>query len=162
MADIQTVNIDKDPETQIIIGHAGFIKTVEDLYEAMMESSPGVKFGLAFVEASGACLIRSEGNDPKLKELAQSNAIRVGAGHTFVVLFKNAYPINVNNAIKDVSEVVRIYCSTANPVQVLVTETDQGRAILGIVDGYKPRGIEQEGDKEKRKKLLRDLGYKVQ
>lgn len=154
--------MEKDLETQIIVGHAGFIKTVEDLYETMITSAPGIKFGLGFVEASGACLVRSEGNDETLRQKAELNALDIGAGHTFVIMFKGAYPINVNNAIKNVSEVVGLYCSTANPVQVLVAETDQGRSVVGIVDGYKPKGIEGNEDKAKRKKLVRDLGYKVQ
>jgi uncharacterized protein len=162
MIDIKIVAMDKDLETQIVVGHAGFIKTVEDLYETMITSAPGIKFGLGFVEASGACLVRSEGNDESLRKKAELNALNIGAGHTFVIMFKNAYPINVNNAIKDVSEVVRIYCSTANPVQVLVAETEQGRSVVGVVDGYKPKGVEEKADKAKRKKLLRDLGYKVQ
>ena len=162
MLDIKTVNIDKDLETQIVIGHAGFIKTAEDLYETMITSAPGIKFGIGFVEASGACLVRSEGNDDALRQRAELNALNIGAGHVFVIMFKNAYPINVNNALKDVSEVVSIYCSTANPVQVLVAETDQGRGVIGIVDGYRPKGVETNEDKAKRKKLVRDLGYKVQ
>ncbi len=112
MVDIKVVNIEKDLETQVIVGHAGFIKTVEDLYETMITSSPGIKFGIGFVEASGACLVRSEGNDKDLIESAEENASDIGAGHTFVILFKNAYPINVNNAVKNVSEVVALYCST--------------------------------------------------
>ncbi len=162
MVDIKVVDMEKDLETQIIVGHAGFIKTVEDLYEAMITSSPGIKFGIAFVEASGACLVRSEGNDKALVQSAEENAADIGAGHTFVIMFKNAYPINVNNAIKVVSEVVEIHCSTANPVQVLVTETNQGRSVIGVVDGFKAKGIEGQKDKQKRKKLLRDLGYKVE
>ncbi len=162
MIDIKIVPMEKDLETQIVVGHAGFIKTVEDLYETMITSAPGIKFGLGFVEASGACLVRSEGNDKSLRLRAEHNALKIGAGHTFVIMFKNAYPINVHNAIKGVSEVVNIYCSTANPVQIVVTETDQGRGVIGIVDGYKSKGIETEKDKARRKKLVRDLGYKVQ
>lgn len=162
MVEIKIVNMDKDLETQIIIGHAGFIKTVEDLYETMITSAPGIKFGIGFVEASGALLVRSEGNDDSLRQRAEMNALNIGAGHTFVILFKGAYPINVNNSIKGVSEVVGMYCSTANPVQVLVVETEQGKSVVGIVDGYKPKGVEVKEDKEKRKKLVRDLGYKVQ
>lgn len=162
MVDIKIVNIEKDLETQVIVGHAGFIKTVEDLYETMITAAPGIKFGIGFVEASGACLVRGEGNDDALRQRAEINALNIGAGHTFVILFKNAYPINVNNSIKSVSEVVGMYCSTANPVEVLVAETDQGKSVVGIVDGYKPKGVEAKEDKEKRKKLVRDLGYKVQ
>ncbi len=159
--DIKIVDMRKDADVQVIVGHAGFIKSVEDIYEALVGSSPGIKFGLAFVEASGPCLVRSEGNDAGLKALAEQNATEIGAGHTFVVLFKGAYPINVNNAIKAVPEVVRIYCSTANPVQVLVAATEQGMGVLGVVDGSSSKGVESEDDKSKRKKLLRDLGYKM-
>ncbi len=160
--EVNVVDMEKDAETQIIVGHACFIKTVEDLYETIMTSAPGIKFGRGFVEASGACLVRSEGNDEELRKRAELNALNIGAGHTFVIMFKNAYPINVNNAVKNVSEVVSIHCSTANPVQVLVMETEQGRGVAGVIDGYKPKGVETQEDKAKRKKLLRDLGYKVQ
>lgn len=159
--EIDTVAIEKDAETQVMIGHAGFIKTVEDIYEAIVGSVPGIKFGMAFAEASGPCLVRSEGNDAVLKKLAEKNVMAIGSGHTFIVLFKSGYPINVNNAIKDVSEVVNIYCSTANPVQVVVATTDQGGSIIGVVDGSEPKGIETEDDRSKRKKLLRDIGYKM-
>lgn len=159
--EMKSVEMKKDADTQIMIGHSAFIKTVEDLYEAMVTSSPGIKFGLAFVEASGPCLIRSEGNDPELRKLAEENAKEIGAGHTFVIMFKNAYPINVNNAIKNVHEVVNIYCSTANQVQVLVAETGLGRGITGVVDGNSPKGVESDEDRQKRKKFLRDLGYKM-
>ncbi len=162
MVDIKIVAMEKDLETQIVVGHAGFIKTVEDLYETMITSVPGIKFGIGFVEASGACLVRSEGNDEDLRKRAEINALNIGAGHTFVIMFKNAYPINVNNAIKGVPEVVSTYCSTANPIQILVVETEQGRSVVGIVDGYKPKGVEGKEEKEKRKKIVRDLGYKVQ
>ncbi len=161
MADLRIVKIEKGAEIQVIIGHAGFIKTVEDLYEAMVSSAPGIKFGIGFVEASGACIVRSEGNDDKLRQEAESNAAKIGAGHTFVIFFTGAYPINVNNAVKGVSEVVSIYCSTANPVQVITTETDQGIGVLGIVDGAKPKATETAKDRETRMKLVRDMGYKV-
>ena len=161
MLEIKPVDIKKDAESQVVIGHAGFIKSVEDIYEALVGSTPGIKFGLAFIEASGPCLVRSEGNDRHLKELAEQNAIAIGAGHTFIVIFNNAYPINVNNALKAVPEVVRIYCSTANPVQVLVAATSQGAGIVGVVDGSSAKGAESEEDKAKRKKLLRDIGYKM-
>ncbi len=161
MLDTEVIKIEKDPETQLVLGHAGFIKTAEDLYEAMANAVPGVKFGIAFAEASGPCLVRSEGNDAELQRLAESNLLRIGAGHSFIILFKNAYPINVVNALKGVNEVVRIYCATANPVEVIVAKTDQGRAILGVVDGFASKGTESEEDKSKRRKLVRDLGYKL-
>ena len=153
--------MEKDGESQIMIGHAGFIKTVEDLYEALIGAVPGIKFGLAFAEASGLCLVRSEGNDLELKRLAEKNALEIGAGHVFLILFKSAYPINVNNAIKNVSEVLSIYCSTANPVQVVVADTGRGRSVIGIVDGSAPKGIEGDDDRAGRKKFLRDMGYKM-
>jgi adenosine/AMP kinase len=161
MVEVKSVKIEKEEEMQIMIGHAGFIKTVEDIYEAIVGSVPGIRFGLAFSEASGPCLVRSEGNDNKLKELAERNALAIGAGHTFVVIFKSAYPINVNNAVKSVPEVVSIYCSTANSVEVIVGQTGQGRSILGITDGFPPKGTESDEERLKRKKFLRELGYKM-
>ncbi|MEM0159280.1 MAG: adenosine-specific kinase [Candidatus Micrarchaeaceae archaeon] len=158
---IKAIEIRKDKETQVIIGHAGFIKTAEDLYEAMSGAVPGIKFGVAFVEASGPCLVRSEGNDNELVSSAEKNAKAIGAGHTFIMLFKNAYPINVLNSIKSVSEVSSIYCATSNPVKVLVADLGDGAAVLGVVDGHKAKGIEGPADKSKRRKLLRDIGYKL-
>lgn len=159
--EIRPIDMKKDADAQIVIGHAGFIKSVEDIYEALVGSAPGIKFGIAFIEASGPCLVRSEGNDSHLKALAEQNATAIGAGHTFIAIFNNAYPINVNNALKAVPEVVSIYCSTANPVQVLVSETNQGAGIVGIVDGSPAKGVESDEDRDKRKKLLRDIGYKM-
>lgn len=161
MGEIEVVQIDKDPDTQVIIGQAGFIKTAEDLYEAMVNSVPGVKFGIAFAEASGPCLIRSEGNDDALKKKAEENMTKIGAGHVFVILFKNAYPINVLNYVKNVNEVARIFCATANPVQALVAYSDQGRGVVGVIDGSSPKGVEGDEDRAKRKKFLRDIGYKM-
>ncbi len=161
MVEIKIVNIDSGVGNQIIIGQAGFIKTVEDLYEALMGASTVIKFGLAFSEASGPCLIRTEGNDVELQGIAERNAIEIGCGHTFIIIFKNAFPINVNNAVKVVPEVVNIFCSTANAVQVVVAETEQGRGVLGVIDGYLPKGTETMDDRSKRKKFLRDLGYKM-
>lgn len=160
MMDLECISISKDENTQIIIGHAGFIKAVEDLYEAMVNAVPNVKFGLAFAEASGPCLVRSDGNDDQLKKLAEENMLRIAAGHTFLILFKEAYPINISNSIKGVNEVTRVFCATANPVQVIVAKTGQGRAVIGVVDGYASKGIEGEEDRNKRKKFLRDIGYK--
>ena len=144
-----------------IVGHTHFIKTVEDLYEIMVGTSSQVKFGIAFCEASGPCLVRTEGNDPGLKEAAVRNALSLGAGHTFVILLRDGYPINFLNAIKGCQEVCTIYCATANPVQVIVAETEQGKGILGVVDGFSPKGVEQEVDRLGRKELLRKFGYKL-
>lgn len=154
------VGIDKDPDTNIILGHAGFIKTAEDLYEAMVDSVPGIKFGVAFSEASGDCLVRSEGNDPALIKQAEEGMMRISVGHTFLILLKAGYPINVINRIKSVPEVVNIYCATANSLQIIVGKSDQGRAIFGIIDGSSPRAIERDEERAKRRKLLRDMGYK--
>jgi uncharacterized protein len=161
MTDIEIVDIAKDSDTQVIIGHAGFIKTAEDLYETMVSSVPGIKFGMAFAEASGPCLIRSEGNDPVLKKQAEENMMKIAAGHAFIIMMRNAYPINVVNSIKAVPEVARILCATANPVQVVIAKTGQGRAIIGIVDGSASKGVETDDDRAKRKKFLRDIGYKM-
>lgn len=144
----------------IIFGMSHFIKTVEDLYEALVNSFPGIKFGLAFNEASGPRLIRKEGNDTELIEVAVENQKRIGAGHTFLIILRNAFPISVLPAVKACREVVSIYCATANPVQVVYCQTNQGRAVLGVVDGYSPKGIELDTDIKQRKKFLRDIGYK--
>lgn len=144
----------------IIFGMSHFIKTVEDLYEAMVNSSPGIQFGLAFNEASGPCLVRKEGTDNELMEMAVENQRRLGAGHTFLIILKNAFPINVLPAVKACREVATIYCASANPVQVILSETEQGRGVLGVIDGYSPKGIELDTDISHRKKFLRDIGYK--
>ena len=156
-----SVKIKKPDEVNLIFGQSHFIKTVEDLYEVLVNNVPGIKFGLAFVESSGACKVRSEGNDPELKKLAEENALEIGAGHSFLVLIKNAYPINVLNAIKAIPEVCNIYCASANPVEVIIVETDTGRGILGVVDGVKPKGIESKEDIIWRKEFLRKIGYKL-
>ncbi|MCL5786931.1 MAG: adenosine-specific kinase [Candidatus Marsarchaeota archaeon] len=158
--EIEAIGIDKDEETQIIIGHAGFIKTAEDLYEAMAGAVPSAKFGIAFAEASGKKLVRKEGNDEQLISLAAKNMMKVRAGHSFMIMFKGAFPINVVNAIKSVSEVSNIYCATANTVQVLVARTEQGASIIGIVDGNESAGVEAEQDVKERRELLRKFGYK--
>ncbi|MCC6018533.1 MAG: adenosine-specific kinase [Candidatus Verstraetearchaeota archaeon] len=144
----------------IILGQSHFIKTVEDLYEAMMNSTPNVKFGLAFCESSGPCLIRHDGNDEELRKVAIENALKLSAGHCFIIVMRNAYPINVLDRVKAVPEVVNIYCATANPVQVIIGETEQGRAILGVVDGAKSKGVEGDKEIEERKQFLRKIGYK--
>ena len=148
--------------TNIIIGQSHFIKTVEDLYEALVTSVPGVKFGIGFCEASGDRLVRHDGNDEELRKLAAESALKIGAGHVFVIYIKGAWPINVLNTLKQVQEVCTIYAATANPVQVIVAETDQGRALVGVVDGYKPVGIEDEKKIKERRESLRRIGYKQQ
>ena len=160
--ELKTVKIEKPEGMNMILGQTHFIKSVEDIHEAMVNSVPGIKFGLAFCESSGPCLVRSSGTDEELVRLAEKNALALGAGHTFIVLLgEGFYPINVLNAIKAVPEVCRIFCATANPVEVIVAETEQGRGILGVVDGLSPKGIEAEKDVEERKGLLRALGYKL-
>jgi uncharacterized protein len=156
----ECITIDKAEGTSAILGHAGFIKTVEDLYEAMVGSVPGVKFGIAFAEASGPCLVRSDGNDGGLRAQAENSILKIAAGHTFLILFTEAYAINVINNVRNVSEVAAIYCATSNPLQVIVAKAGDGRSVIGIVDGLSSRAIESEGDKQNRSKLLRDLGYK--
>lgn len=159
--ELTTVSITKPADVNIILGQSHFIKTVEDLYEALVSSVPNIKFGLAFCESSGACLVRSEGNDPELKKLAEQNAMNIGAGHTFIILIKNAFPINVLNKIKMIPEVCNIYCASANPVEVIVAETPNGRGCLGVIDGAKPKGIEKDSDIKWRKEFLRTIGYKL-
>jgi adenosine/AMP kinase len=161
MLDFKVVKIKKPAEINLILGQSHFIKTVEDLYEALVNSVPNIKFGLAFVESSGACKIRSEGNDPELKKLAEENAQEIGAGHSFLVFLKDAYPINVLNALKNIPEVCNIYCASANPVEVIVAETESGRGILGVIDGARPKGIETPEDILWRKEFLRKIGYKL-
>ncbi|HIH98812.1 MAG TPA: hypothetical protein HA346_07450 [Thermoplasmata archaeon] len=158
------VDIEKPPEMNFILGQTHFIKSVEDLYEAIATTVPQAKFGIAFCEASGVCLIRSEGNDEKLKRLAVENANRIGAGHSFIVFLEGCYPINVLPAIKSLQEVCGIYCATSNPTKVLVAEErvgeETGRAIIGVVDGFKPKGVEGDRDIQMRKEMLRKIGYK--
>jgi len=157
---LHVVSIPVPEGTNVIIGHSHFIKTVEDLYEALVTSVPNIKFGLAFCEASQKRLIRHDGNDEELEKLAIEAAEKVGAGHFFVIYIKNAWPINVLNALRNVQEVVTIYAATANPLQVVIAETDQGRGVIGVVDGYTPLGVEGSKDVEERKVFLRKIGYK--
>ncbi len=160
--DIQTVKIEKSEETNFILGQSHFIKTVEDMHEALVNTVPGIKFGLAFCEASGKCLIRWSGTDEAMIELAKKNAQAIGAGHSFILfLGEGFYPINVLNAIKALPEVARIFCATANPTEVLVAQTGQGRGILGVVDGFAPQGVEDEEGITWRKDFLRMIGYKI-
>ena len=158
---IDVVAIDMPESANVILGQAHFIKTVEDLYEALIGSSPHLRFGLAFCEASGPRLVRRAGNDTTLVELAVQNALAIGAGHSFVVFLRDGFPVNVLNQLKAVPEVCHVYCATANPVQVLVARTSQGRGIVGVVDGEPPLGVEDEDDERSRKTLLRDIGYKL-
>jgi len=161
MMEIKTVVMEIPEGANIIIGQTHFIKTAEDLYEVMVNGVPGIKFGVAFCEASGPCLVRAEGNDITLKEIAIRNASNIAAGHTFVVLIKEAFPVNVLNSVKACPEVCSIYCATANPVQVIVAETELGRGIMGVIDGYRPKGVETEKDVQNRKQFLRKIGYKL-
>ena len=165
MVEIKIIEIEKPDDVNIIIGQTHFIKSIEDLYEVMVGSVPNAKFGIAFCEASGACKVRCEGNDEELKKLAAENALRIGAGHTFVIFMRDCYPINVLNAVKNVQEVCRIFCATANPTKVIVAEEEmrgrKGRGILGVIDGFVPEGIEEEKDIEWRKNFLREIGYKL-
>ena len=159
--EIQTVQIVKPDEVNLILGQSHFIKTVEDLHEALVGAVPGIEFGLAFCESSGACLVRWSGTDEEMIELARKNAYALSAGHCFIIFLKNAYPINLLNAVKMVPEVCRIYCATANPVEVIVAETDSGRGILGVIDGLKSKGIEDEAGIAWRTSFLRKIGYKL-
>ena len=158
--EIKTVKIETPKDANAILGTAHFIKTVEDIYEAMVSSVPNVKFGLAFCESSGDCLIRVEGTDEELKRAAAENMLKLGCGHSFLIFMRDAYPINVLNAIKSIPEVCTIYAATANPLKVIVAEDEQGRGILGVIDGFKPKGVEDEKGIEWRKSILRKLGYK--
>ncbi len=159
--ELSLVPIEKPGDMNFILGHSHFIKTVEDIYEAIVQTNPSMKFGVAFCEASGPALVRHAGNDQSLTELAQKNAMNIRAGHTFLIMMEGGFPISILNTIKQVPEVCRIFCATANPTQVVIAETDQGRAILGVVDGFPTRGVETEQDIRNRHKLLRDIGYKL-
>jgi adenosine/AMP kinase len=155
------VTVEKDESTNVILGQSHFIKTVEDLHETLVGSVPGIEFGLAFCEASGPALVRASGTSDALLRQARDNALAIGAGHTFIILLGNAFPINVLNAIKAVPEVCRIFCATSNALQVVVAETDQGRGVLGVIDGEKPKGVESDDEIAERKALLRRFGYKL-
>jgi len=155
------VKVDVPEDVNVILGTAHFIKTVEDLYEALKNSVPDIKFGVGFCESSGPCLVRCEGNDEELQNLATKRSLELGCGHSFIIFMKNAFPINVLEKIKQVSEVCTIHAATANPLQVIVAETEQGRGILGVVDGMKTKGVETEADIKARKEFLRKIGYKL-
>jgi len=161
MPDIKIVRIEKPETMNFILGQAHFIKTVEDIHEALVGAVPGIKFGVAFCEASGPRLVRWSGTDPECIELAKKNAPAIGAGHSFIIFLGNAFPINVLKAVQNVPEVCRIYCATANPVEVLLLETAQGRGVIGVIDGNSPLGIEGEKEIAERKNLLRKFGYKL-
>jgi len=158
--ELKTVRMEFPEDANIIIGQTHFIKTAEDLYEVMVSTVPNAKFGLAFNEASGPCLVRAEGNDSELKALAIKNVKAIGAGHVFVIILKDAFPINVLNAIKNCPEVCSIFCATANPVEVIIAQTDLGRGVLGVIDGNSPKGVETDKDVQERKEFLRMIGYK--
>ena len=159
--DIEVVKIEKPEDINFVLGQSHFIKTVEDVHEALVNTVPGIKFGLAFCEASGKCLIRWSGTDQTMIELATKNAQAIGAGHSFILFLAEGYfPLNVLNVVKTVPEVARIFCATANPTEVLIAETELGRGILGVVDGASPKGVEQDADIAWRKDLLRKIGYK--
>ncbi len=158
--ELKTVKMEIPERANIIIGQTHFIKSVEDLYEVMVGHVPNARFGIAFCEASAACLVRTEGNDKELIEIAVRNASSLASGHTFVILMKDAFPINVLNAIKNCQEVCSIFCATANPVEVVIAETELGRGVMGVIDGSVPKGTEQEKDIRDRKAFLRKFGYK--
>jgi len=159
--EFQAVRIETPEGTNVILGQSHFIKTVEDLYEILVAGLPGVKFGLAFCESSGPCLIRSAGTDEALRQAAVKNSQAIAAGHTFLIILKDAYPINVLNAVKQCQEVCSIFCASANPIDVVVAVTGQGRGVMGVVDGLPPKGVETEADVEARKRFLRTIGYKL-
>ncbi len=163
MIDLKTqiVQMEFPEDCNIIIGQSHFIKTVEDIYETIVTSVPGMKFGIAFNEASGPCLVRKEGNDEELIEIAVTNAFNIGAGHVFVLVIKNGYPINIMNALKNVQEVCGIFAATANPIQVITFESEQGKGVIGVIDGFSPKGVEKKEDMARRKEFLREItGYK--
>ena len=157
---IKSIKIEPPNGINVILGQAHFIKTVEDIYEALVSSSPSIRFGIAFCEASGKALIRYDGNDEELINSAVEYAKLISAGHVFVIVLSNSYPINILNRVKGIDEVVTLYCATANPIEVIIVETEQGRGILGIIDGVKSKGVESSDDKKERYELLRRLGYK--
>ena len=159
--ELKTVKIDPPKDCNTIIGMAHFIKTAEDLYESLVNSVPNIKFGLGFCESSGSCLVRHEGNDGELRRLAAEKAFEMGCGHTFLIYIKNAYPLNVLDKIKKVPEICNVYAATANPLEVIIAETAQGRGIIGVVDGQASKGIETEADIKERRQFLRKIGYKL-
>ena len=161
MLEFKTVKIDPPKDCNTILGTAHFIKTIEDLYEALISAVPNIKFGIGFCESSGPCLVRHEGNDNELRKLVAEKAFEIGCGHSFIIFVRNAYPINVLDKIKNVPEVCTICAATANPLEVLIAESEQGRGIIGVIDGLKSKGIEAEDDVKARKEFLRKIGYKL-
>jgi uncharacterized protein len=161
MVELKSVKIQPAENRNIILGMAHFIKTVEDLYEALVNSAPNIKFGIGFCESSGPCLVRSEGNDDELTQLAKEKAFEISCGHSFIIYMRNAFPLNVLDKVKDVPEVCTIYAATANPLEILVAETEQGRGIIGVIDGLRTMGVETEEDVRKRRSFLRSIGYKL-
>jgi adenosine/AMP kinase len=158
---LTAVRIEKPEAINFILGHAHFIKTVEDLYEAIVQTNPGMKFGIAFCEASGPTLLRVEGNDEAMIALAKDNAMVIGAGHTFLIFMDKGFPVNILTAVRNVAEVCTIFCATSNPTEVVIAETEQGRGVMGVIDGFPTKGIESPADVTARKKLLRSIGYKL-
>jgi len=161
MLELKTVKVEVPKECNVILGMAHFIKTVEDLYEALINAVPNIKFGIGFCESSGPCLVRHEGNDEGLRLLAAEKALEIACGHIFIIFLRNAYPINVLNNVKKVPEVCTIYAATANPLEVVIIETERGRGIAGVIDGLKSKGVETEEDIKARKEFLRKIGYKL-
>ena len=159
--ELKSVKITAPHDTNLILGQTHFIKSAEDLYETLITGAPGIKFGLAFSEASGKCLVRSDGNDDELVKAAEENSLELGCGHSFIIFLKNAYPINVLDKVKQVPEVCTVYAATANPLEIIIAETPQGKGIIGVVDGLKSKGIETERDIKERKEFLRKTGYKL-
>jgi len=159
--ELKTVAILKPPDLNFILGQSHFIKTVEDLYEAIVQTVPGIRFGIAFCESSGPALVRYAGNDPNLIKLAQKNALALSCGHCFIIFMEGGFPVNILNTVKNVPEVCQVFCATANPVEVIVAENENGRGILGVIDGFKTKGIETDADIKVRKDFLRKIGYKL-
>jgi adenosine/AMP kinase len=161
MVEFKTVKVEPPKECNVIVGMAHFIKTAEDLYEALVNAVPLVKFGLGFCESSGLCLVRTEGTDPELRRLAAEKAFEIGCGHSFIVIMRNVYPINVLDKVKAVPEVCTIFAATANPLEIIIAETEQGRGIIGVVDGYKSKGVESAENVRERREFVRKIGYKL-
>ena len=161
MLELKLIEIKKPDDTNLILGQSHFIKSVEDIYEVLVNNVPGIKFGIAFAESSGACKVRVEGNDSELKKIATDNCLAIGSGHSFIICMRNAFPINILNAVKNIPEVCNIYCATANPLRVIVAQAEQGNGILGVIDGMRPKGVENETDLVWRKEFLRKIGYKL-
>ena len=161
MVEFKAIKVKPSKECNVIVGMAHFIKTAEDLYEALVNAVPQVKFGLGFCESSGPCLVRTEGNDPGLRRLAAEKAFEIGCGHSFIIIMKNVYPINVLDKVKAVPEVCTIFAATANPLEIIIAETEQGRGIIGVVDGYKSKGVESAENVRERREFVRKIGYKL-